>query len=290
MNKFIIATESCSDLPIDLVKKYDIAVLPMVLELEGKTYHHYYDHREISLKTFYDKLRDKKTSTTSLVNVGEFIEFFTKLLQKGQDILYVGFSSGLSGTFQSSLIAIDMLKEEYPNQRIVAVDTLSGSLGQGYLVWRTALLREEGKTIDEIAAWLESNKLKVAHLFTVEELGTLKRGGRLSGSAAFFGTLLGVKPILRIDNEGKIAVLRKAIGRKKSLIEMVDMLKEQIVDPENQTVFIAHGDCLEEAKEVGGLIRSNVKIKDIVYSYIGPVIGAHSGPGTIAVFFMADKR
>ncbi len=290
MQQYILATDASSDLTPELVKKHNIAVIPMILELEGKSYSHHPDARELKFKDFYDQLRDKKTSRTSLVNIGEFVTFFTELLKEGKDILYIALSSALSGTYQSAVMAIDMLKDEYPNQKIVAVDTLSASLGEGYLVWRAALLKEEGKSLDEVAKWLNDNKFNLRHLFTVEELGTLRRGGRLSGTAAFFGTLLGVKPILHVTYEGKLAVLQKVVGRKKSLIEMVDVMKNLIVDSENQVVFIAHGDCLEEAQEVGGLINASMKVKDIVYSYIGPVIGSHSGPGTIAVFFMGSKR
>lgn len=290
MKQFILATDACSDLTAEIVKKHDIAIIPMVLEIEGKTYTHHLDERELSLNDFYNQLRDKKVSRTSLVNVGEFVQFFTGLLEKGQDILYVALSSALSGTYQSAMMAIDMLKDDYPDRKIIALDTLSASLGEGYLVWRAALLKEEGKSIDEVTAWLEANKYNLRHLFTVEELGTLKRGGRLSGTAAFFGTLLGVKPILHVTYDGKLSVLHKVVGRKKSLTEMIDIMGKQIVNSEEQVVFIAHGDCLDEAKEVGGLIRAKMKIKDLMYSYIGPVIGSHSGPGTIAVFFMGNKR
>lgn len=290
MKQYILATDACSDLPLDVVREHDIAIVPMILEIEGKNYIHNLEEKNLKLKTFYDELRAKKVSRTSLVNIGEFVQFFTELLKEGKDILYVALSSALSGTYQSAMMAIDMLKDEYPNQRIAAVDTLSASLGEGYLVWRAALLKKEGKSLDEVATWLEVNKYHLRHLFTVEELGTLKRGGRLSGTAAFFGTLLGVKPILHVTREGKLDVLKKSVGRKKSLTEMIDIMKEQIVAPEEQTVFIAYGDCLDEAKEVGGLINASMKIKDLFYSYIGPVIGSHSGPGTIAVFFMGKER
>lgn len=290
MKQYILATDACSDLPLDVVKQHDIAIVPMLLEIEGKNYSHNLEEKHLKLKDFYDQLRDKKVSRTSLVNVGEFVQFFTELLKQGKDILYIALSSALSGTYQSAMMAIDMLKDDYPNQRIVAVDTLSASLGEGYLVWRAALLKKEGKLLNEVVEWLEANKYRLRHLFTVEELGTLKRGGRLSGTAAFFGTLLGVKPILHVTRDGKLDVLKKSVGRKKSLTEMIEVMKDQIVAPEEQTIFIAHGDCLEEAKEVGGLINASMNVKDLFFSYIGPVIGSHSGPGTIAVFFMGKER
>lgn len=290
MKQYILATDACSDLPLDVVKQHDIAIVPMLLEIEGKNYSHNLEEKHLKLKDFYNQLRDKKVSRTSLVNVGEFVQFFTELLKQGKDILYIALSSALSGTYQSAMMAIDMLKDDYPNQRIVAVDTLSASLGEGYLVWRAALLKKEGKPLNEVVEWLEGNKYRLRHLFTVEELGTLKRGGRLSGTAAFFGTLLGVKPILHVTRDGKLDVLKKSVGRKKSLTEMIEVMKDQIVAPEEQTIFIAHGDCLEEAKEVGGLINASMNVKDLFFSYIGPVIGSHSGPGTIAVFFMGKER
>ncbi|HOC80933.1 MAG TPA: DegV family protein [Bacilli bacterium] len=290
MKQYILATDACSDLPLDVVKQHDIAIVPMLLEIEGKNYSHNLEEKHLKLKDFYDQLRDKKVSRTSLVNVGEFVQFFTELLKQGKDILYIALSSALSGTYQSAMMAIDMLKDDYPDQRIVAVDTLSASLGEGYLVWRAALLKKEGKPLNEVVEWLEGNKYRLRHLFTVEELGTLKRGGRLSGTAAFFGTLLGVKPILHVTRDGKLDVLKKSVGRKKSLTEMIEVMKDQIVAPEEQTIFIAHGDCLEEAKEVGGLINASMNVKDLFFSYIGPVIGSHSGPGTIAVFFMGKER
>jgi len=290
MNKYLIATDACSDLTPEIIKKHGIEVIPMVFEINGKTYHHYFDARELNHKEFYKKLRNKEVSRTSLVNVGEFIQFFTNLLENGQDILYIAFSSGLSGTYQSAVMAIEMLKEDYPNQKIIAVDTLAASLGLGALILQAALQKEKGASMEEVAKFVEDNKQKMSHLFTVEELGTLKRGGRLSGTAAFFGSLLGVKPILHITEEGKLEVAQKSIGRKKSLIDMVNIIKGKIQNPEEQTIFIAHGDCLEEAKEVGGLINATLKVKDIVYSQIGPMIGSHSGPGTIAVFFMSDRR
>jgi DegV family protein with EDD domain len=235
-------------------------------------------------------MRQKEIYRTTLVNPTDFYHFFTELLKQGKDILYIAFSSALSGTYQSATIAIDMLKGEYPNQKIIAVDTLSASFGEGYLVYRAAFLRKEGKTIEEIASWIEENKLKLNHIFTVEDLGTLKRGGRLSSTAAIIGSLLRIKPILHVNNEGKLVALSKAVGRKKSLNDMIEVIKNQIVDPTTQTIFIGHGDALEDAQFVGNTLKKELKVKDVVYSFIGPVIGSHSGPGTIAVFFMGDKR
>lgn len=290
MKPFMIVTDACSDLTDDIVKKENIFVVPMIFSSGEQEYHHYQDHREMGVHDFYEEMRNKKVFRTTLLNPGDFYQVFSELLQQGNDILYIAFSSALSGTYQSATIAIEMLKDEYPNQKIIAVDTLSASFGEGYLVWRATLLRAEGKTMSEVAQWIEDNKLKLNHIFTVEDLGTLKRGGRLSSTAAIIGSLLNIKPILHVDNEGRLVALQKAIGRKKSLNDMIEIVRKQIVHPEDQIVFIGHGDSLEDAQFVGNKFKSDLKVKDVVYSYIGPVIGAHSGPGTIAVFFLGEKR
>ena len=290
METFIITTDACSDLTDDIVKTENIFIMPMVFGKDGKEYHHYQDQREMKITDFYDEMRQKGIYRTTLVNPTDFYHFFTELLRQGKDILYIAFSSALSGTYQSATIAIDMLKGEYPNQKIIAVDTLSASFGEGYLVYRAAFLRKEGKTIEETASWIEENKLKLNHIFTVEDLGTLKRGGRLSSTAAIIGSLLRIKPILHVNNEGKLVALSKAVGRKKSLNDMIEVIKNQIVNPTTQTIFIGHGDALEDAQFVGNTLKKELKVKDVIYSFIGPVIGSHSGPGTIAVFFMGDKR
>lgn len=290
MKKMIFATDSCSDLSNEMVNQIDLRIVPLSVEIEGKVYRHYPDERELSIKKFYTMLRDKKIAKTSLVNVGAFMEFFEPILKAGDDVLYIGFSSALSGTLQSSMVAAEELRVQYPNSKIVIVDSLSASMGQGLLIWYAYQMKLAGKSIDEIAQWLEDNKLNLCHLFTVDDLGTLKRGGRLSDTQAFLGALLKIKPILHVSNEGKLVPLKKARGREFSLVAMVDLIGERITNPESQTIFISHGDCIEEAKEVGKMVQDRYKVKEIVYGTVGPVIGAHSGPGTIAVFFMGSHR
>jgi DegV family protein with EDD domain len=290
MQKWIIATDSCADLTAAQVESMKLAVIPLSVEMDGKTYFHHPDERELSVADFYTKLRDKVVATTSLINVGEFMQFFGDLLEKNLDVLYIGFSSGLSGTYQSAQIALKELKDQYPDRKILTVDSLCASMGQGLLVWHAWNQKQTGKTMEETASWVENNKLHVCHLFTVDDLGTLKRGGRLSESAAFLGTLLKVKPILHVTNAGKLVALQKARGRKSSLSTMVELMGERITEPRQQTVFISHGDCLEEAEQVGQMIASQFQVQTIVYNTIGPIIGAHSGPGTIAVFFLGNGR
>jgi DegV family protein with EDD domain len=290
MKKWIIATDSCADLTAEQVKTMGIRVIPLSVEIEGKTYFHHPDERELSIADFYAKLRTKAVATTSLINVGEFTHFFEGLIQENLDVLYIGFSSGLSGTYQSAQIAVKELKQQYPDAKILTVDSLCASMGQGLLVWYAWTEKQAEKTMEEISAWVEESKLHLCHLFTVDDLGTLKRGGRLSDSAAFIGTLLKVKPILHVNNLGKLVAVQKARGRRSSLATMVDLVAERIVNAGEQTIFISHGDCLEEAQQVGAMITERFHVKTIVYNHIGPIIGAHSGPGTIAVFFMGNVR
>ena len=286
--KFV--TDSCSDLTLELVKEMGLDVIPLSVEIEGTSYFHYPDERALKIKDFYGMLRDKKIAKTSLINAGQFLEFFEPYLKLGEDILYVAFSSALSGTYQSSLIAREELLEKYPERKIYCVDSKSASMGQGLLIYLAFDLIKQGKKIEEVASWIEFNRLKIVHLFTVDDLGTLKRGGRLSDTQAFLGSLLKIKPILHVSDEGKLVPIKKARGRAFSLEQMVLMIQDHIKEPESQTIFISHGDCIEEAKEVGQMIKSKYGVKEIIYNTIGPIIGAHSGPGTIAVFFIGHQR
>lgn len=287
---YIIATDSCSDLTNEQVSAMDIKIVPLSVEIKGEVFKHYPDERYLKIKTFYEDMRNKEVAITSLINVGQFIEFFEPFLKDGKDILYVGFSSALSGTVQSAHLAVESLKEEYPERKIVIVDSLSASMGQGLLVYYTYLEAQKGKTIEEVEAYLEANKLHLIHLFTVDDLGTLKRGGRLSGAQALIGSLLKVKPVLHVSDEGKLVPIKKARGRRTSLETLVELMKERIENASEQTIFISHGDDLEDAKFTAELIQKEIGVKEIIFGFIGPIIGAHSGPGTIAVFFMGNQR
>lgn len=290
MQHYVLATDSCSDLTVELVQQLDVQIIPLTVELEGKSYAHYPDGRELDIQTFYEALRNKKIAKTSLINTGSFLVFFESILKAGQDVLYIAFSSALSGTYQSSVIAAKELMEQYPERKIITIDTKAASMGQGLLVYLAGQRRQAGQSIEEVASFVEREKLSVCHLFTVDDLGTLKRGGRLSDTQAFLGTLLRVKPILHVSNEGKLVPIKKARGRAFSLEQMVDMIQDRILNPESQTVFISHGDCLEEAMTVGNTIKERYHVKSIIYNTIGPIIGAHSGPGTIAIFFLGTYR
>jgi DegV family protein with EDD domain len=290
MNPYLIATDACADLTVEQINHYHIQVIPMNVSFENKEYRYHPTQSTLSIESFYAKMREKVVATTSLVNVGEFLAFFEPLLEQGNDILYIGFSSALSGTFQSACIARDELKEKYPNQTITCVDSLSASMGEGLLVYLAALLKAERKSMKQVANWVVENRSSMVHLFTVDDLGTLHRGGRLSGAQAFLGGLLKVKPILHVNDQGKLVALQKARGRKGALLQMVEGMKERILEPEKQTIFIAHGDAYEEALQLQAMVQEAIKVKNIVIGAVGPIIGAHAGPGVMCLFFLGVDR
>ena len=289
MNNFVILTDSSCDLPAELAEELGVGVLPLTVNMEGKIYRNFLDWREISPEEFYDKVRNGATATTSAVNVADFTDFFEEYLKQGLDILYLCFSSGLSGTYQNSLIAAEELKESYPGQKIYCLDSLCASMGQGLLAYLTAKEKEKGQTFEQCRNFAEDMKGKMIHWVTVEELKYLHRGGRLSKTAATFGTMLDIKPILKINDEGKLAPDAKVRGRRKSLSELQRRTEKSAVKLSEQTIFISHGDCLKEAQALGEQMVA-AGAKDVVISSIGPVIGAHAGPGTIAIFCIGEKR
>ncbi len=290
MKNFVIVTETTTDISDNMAKDLGIKMIPMDLELEGKSYTHYADEREISIEAFYDVLRKGGKSVTSLINTETFLSYFRPILEEGNDILYIAFSSGLSGTFNSSLIARDELLEEYPDAKIICVDTKAASAGEGLMVYSAVKKKEEGLTIDELAFWIENNTLKLCHWFTVDDLNHLRRGGRVSAISATIGTALNIKPILHVDNEGHLIPMEKVRGRKKSLIALYEHMEQTVVNPKEQVIFISHGDALEDAEFLANMIKEKLQVKEVVISKIGPVIGTHSGPGTIALFFFGTNR
>lgn len=290
MRNYVIVTESTSDLPDEIAKDLDIRVIPMAFELNGKSYYNYLDERELDIHEFYEALRRGEKSVTTLINTEVFMDFFEPILKEGNDILYITFSSGLSGTYNASLLAIDELKEMYPESKIFSVDSKCASIGEGLLVYTAALKKEEGYTIEKLHEWLNDNILKLCHWFTVDDLNHLKRGGRVSAISAAIGTALNVKPVLHVDNEGKLIPIEKVRGRKKSLIALADRMLQTCTKPEVQTIFIGHGDAKEDAEYLEQLIKERMNVKDVIINPIGPVIGSHSGPGTIALFFFGTER
>ncbi len=290
MSNYKIVTDSTSDLSVQLIDELELHVIPMLFTVDGKDYLNTPDERELSSHDFYNLLRAGKTSTTTQINSEIFKDEVRPYLEQDLDVLYLGFSSGLSSTFNSVRIATAELKEEFPERKLVVVDTLAASLGEGLLVYHAAMRKKEGLSLDETAAWVEENKLHLAHWFTVDDLNHLKRGGRVSGAAAFVGTMLNIKPVLHVDDEGHLIPVDKVRGRRKSLEELVAHMEKTAIKPSEQTVFISHGDALDDAKYVEKLVRERLGVQTVYINPIGPVIGTHSGPGTIALFFLAQKR
>lgn len=287
MREFVITVNSTVDLPKEWLEERHVPVMPLKYTIDGETYP---DMDGLSAKEFFQKLREGHMSVTSQINPDEAREMLEPIVKEGKDILHLAFSSGLSGTYNSMRIAAEELSEEYPDAKIVVIDTLCACMGEGLLLHKALQLKEQGKTLDEIAAWIEENKLHICHNVTVDDLNHLHRGGRISKTAAVLGTLVQVKPIIHVDNDGKLQVIGKERGRRKSLNKIVDMSVEQAKGWENDLVMITHGDCLEDAQYVEKRVKEKMGVENVLINNIGTVIGSHTGPGVVAVFCMGNKR
>ena len=289
--QFEMITDSSSNLTDDMIKEFGLHILPLRFMSDGEEFQSYTEGEKSDLQRFFDMMRDGKVFTTSLPYQDKAEEKFRSLLDQGKDILYVGFSSGLSGTYEAMSNIMDGLKKEYPDRKIMHVDTLAAAMGQGLLVYKAAQFAETGATIEETAAWVEENRLHLSHWFTVEDLMYLFRGGRVSRTSAWAGSLLNIKPVLHVDDEGHLIPMEKVRGRKQSIMAMVDHMEQSATAPvADQTVFISHADCEEDLMILVDEIRKRFGCTDIRWNYLDPVIGAHTGPGCLALFFMADKR
>jgi DegV family protein with EDD domain len=290
LSSFVILTDSSADLSASMVQQLDVQVLPLSFVLDGHTYHDHPDNRDMDPRLFYERLRSGDMATTSAVNVAQYTEALEPLLQAGQDVLILAFSSGLSTTYNSSLIAVKELQAKYPDRKLFTVDTLCASLGQGLLVWYAAQARARGGSIEEVRDWIEEHKLNLCHQFTVDDLYFLKRGGRISSATALVGSMLHIKPVLHVDNEGHLINTGKVRGRQAALKALVDRMEHTAIDSGSLTVFISHGDCLEDAQMVADMVKKRFGVQEVYINYVGPVIGAHSGPGTLALFYMGTDR
>lgn len=290
MRDFMILTDSCCDLTPELSEELGLTVIPLSLEMGGATYRNYLDGREIGFHDFYERIRAGATATTSAVSVGNFEEAMAKAAEADKDVLCLCFSSALSTTYQSAVIAAGEMAEAHPEAKFLVVDSLCASLGQGLFAYLCALEKAKGRTLEEVYDFAMETRGKVCHWFTVDDLNHLKRGGRISAATALFGTMLSIKPVMHVDDEGRLIPISKARGRKASLLALVDKMAETAIDPKNQTVFISHGDCLADAEFVADEVRRRFGTQDIRINYVGPVIGNHSGPGTLALFFLGSKR
>lgn len=287
MKDYVITVNSTVDLPKEWLVQRGVPVIPLSYTIDGETYR---DMEGLTSKEFFEKLREGKMSVTSQVNPEEAKEALEPLLKEGKDVLHLGFSSGLSGTCNSMIIAAGELAEEYGDAKVIAIDTLCACMGEGLLLHKALQLKEQGKTIDEVAQWVEENKLHICHYVTVDDLNHLHRGGRVSKATAVVGTMVKIKPIIHVDNNGTLQVIAKERGRKKSLNTIVDMAAENAKGWDNDMVMITHGDCLDEAEYVGNLVREKLGAKEVLIHNIGTVIGSHTGPGVVAVFCMGEKR
>ena len=287
MNKYVIVTDSSSDLTSDIINDPEVVYLQLDVLMDGEASK---ANCDVDIKDFYAKLRAKKNATTSAVNIDKFIETFEKYLADGYDVLYLGFSSGLSGTFNAGFVAAKELSEKYPERKVFAVDTLAASLGEGLLVYDAFKMKQDGADIESVRDYVEENKLKLCHWFTVDDLFFLKRGGRINAATAIVGSMLSIKPVLHVDNKGRLISVSKARGRRAALDALFDKMKETAIEPEKQVVFISHGDSEEDAKYLADRIKTELGSPEVVISYVGPVIGAHSGPGTIALFYLGCER
>lgn len=289
MYDFLIVTDSTADLPQDYLEKYEIGEFKLTYSISGENYG---PNKDLPTDVFYNLMRGGELPKTSQVNPEEAKEGLVKLLKKNKNILYLAFSSALSGTYNSVRLAAEEIMEENEDANIVVIDTKCASLGEGLCVHKAVMLREEGKSMDEVAEYIKEHLLNFVHLFTVDDLNHLWRGGRVSKGTAIIGTMLVIKPILHVDDEGRLINIAKERGRKKSLLKLVDMMGQQMGSyaDKNDVVFISHGDSLEDANFVRDEIEKRYGIKEFVINTIGPTIGSHAGPGTIALFFMGDKR
>lgn len=284
---FQIITDSCCDFPTPMYGQLGLSFVPLTVEFRGNTSD---DRNDDTLKDMYQGLRAGEVAKTSAVNPSRWSQAMEKALAAGKDVLVLAFSSGLSTTYQSAVIAAQELTEEYPDRKIQVIDTLCASMGQGLLVWYACKKRDEGLSLDEVAQWVLDNRLHLCHWFTVDDLMYLKRGGRISAATALVGTMLQIKPLLHVDDEGHLINMTKTRGRKAAIDAMVKKAQELGAGYDNSTMFISHGDCLSDAEYLSRQLKEKCGVKDVVISYVGAVIGSHSGPGTLALFFLGSHR
>lgn len=290
MGNYIITTDTTADLPESYIQEKGLGIMSLSYTIDGETYDR---SHELPVKEFYDKMRNGSMPTTSQVNPdGAKKVFLDMMTQHDADVLHIAFSSGLSGSYNSARIGAEELAEEYTAHKVTVIDSLCASLGEGLLVHKALENQKKGMSLEENAKWLEENKLHLVHNFTVDDLFHLHRGGRVSKTAAVLGTMINLKPILHVDNEGHLIPLSKVRGRKKSLIALVDSMEKQMGSyrDQNDIIFISHGDCEEEAQYVADLVKQRFGIESFLINYVGPTIGAHSGPGTMALFYLGEYR
>ena len=291
MAEYIISTDTSCDFPLEYVKQHQLPLVTLFYSIDGVTGENGCPSSDV-LKNFYDKMRAGSMTKTQQASIEDTEKVFREILKKGYDILHIAFSSGLSGTANAARLAAENMMEEFPGRKIIVIDSLCASLGQGLLVDYALKLQQQGKTMEETAKWLEDHIQNICHLFTVEDLKYLQRGGRISKTTALVGTMIGIKPVLHVDPEGKLVSISKVRGRKQSIQALVNKMEENIgkYRGEKQPIFISHGDCIEDANYLAELVKERFGYDEFLINDVGPTIGAHSGPGTLALFFMGETR
>ena len=287
MADYRIITDSCSDLTVELIRKLDITVAPLNMLFQGNVRG---DSVAEDIKEVYEALRQGEAASTSALNPDQWASYMEPVLAAGEDVLVFAFSSGLSTTYQSAVIAAADLSEKYPDRKIRVVDTLCASLGEGLLVYHACQKRDEGMDLDTLAQWVQDHRLNLCHWFTVDDLMYLKRGGRVSAATALVGTVLKIKPVLHVDNEGHLINVSKVRGRKAAIEMLADKMGKSVIPGANDCVYICHGDCIEDAQYLEKLVRERFGVKEVFIGYTGAVIGSHSGPGTLALFYLGEHR
>ena len=287
MRDYVILTDSTCDLSSEQAEKLEVKVLPIKFTLNNDMY---LINKDFDAKEFYNLLRHGVQASTTQINFSTFIDVFSSYLDQGLDVIYISFSSQLSSTYDSAKLAVQELKSKYPKGKLIIKDSLCACMGEGLLVYYASKKKSEGLTIEELSNWIDENKLKICHLFTVDDLHFLKRGGRISPATAVVGTMLNVKPVLHVSNEGTLEPIGKTRGRRASLLNMVERMKDMYDDSSDGTVFIAHADCLEDANFLKGKVEKELNVRKVIINYIGPVIGAHVGPGALTLFFTGNYR
>ena len=287
MREYVLVSDSTCDLPVDVIKELGVKILPFSYSINEEVFHYYLDERDGEVSQFYDRLRAGDMPITSQVNVQTYVDLFEEIIKEGKDVLYLAFSSGLSGSYQTSRLAVDMVKEDYPDAKIISVDSLSASIGEGIFLYEIAMLKKDGMDIDTLAKWIEDKRLEVRHWFMVEDLFHLSRGGRLSAVGAVVGSALKIKPILSVDEEGKLVVKAKTRGVGKALDFIMSKVKEDGDDLSKLRAIIGHADALDNAQKLKAMaLEAGMKEENIMIAPIGPIIGTHVGAGMTAFAFV----
>ena len=288
--QFDIVTDSSCNLLDEMINEFGLHILPLTFMSEGEQYQSYTEGEKSDLQRFYKMMREGKIFTTSLPNRQDAETKFRSILSAGRDVLYIGFSSGLSGTYGAMAAILESLRAEFPDRVIEIVDSLCASGGQGLLVYLCAKEKQAGKNLQEVKIFAEKNKENICHWFTVNDLNHLKRGGRVNAATALFGTMLAIKPVLHVDDDGHLVSMEKARGRRASLIALVDHMEATAIHPEKYPAFITHGDCIQDAEFVAEEVRRRLSVRETYISYVGPVIGSHTGQGVVTLFFFGQPR